>query len=263
MTSQKLFSVFLVLVSVVAFQAHADRLVVEHHPSYQVYDYNSGILKFSDFKDILLAAHGFSINKNVEWKGLKSTKPLAVPKKTFLFLVNGDDKKASEDKSIKVDLDESLSMDSFNKKFSSVSGNLFKTFDFLPSRNELKTLEAELPKSIDSFFLTFKVAESDSEKLKELIKSIKEDDSVVYVLETDSKQREKRDVEKRLLLGNSIVNRAIFYSDNYPVTFHLIFWTSLILGLAIIGITCGMGSMDPGLDTVIYRMTSQRIKKDN
>merc|ERR1712129_69983 len=97
-----------------------------------------------------------------------------------------------EDKSIKVDLDESLSMDSFNKKFSSVSGNLFKTFDFLPSRNELKTLEAELPKSIDSFFLTFKVAESDSEKLKELIKSIKEDDSVVYVLETDSKQREKR-----------------------------------------------------------------------
>lgn len=121
-------------------------------------------------------------------------------------------------------------MDSFNKKFSSVSGNLFKTFDFLPSRNELKviyfgdinlfvylsirfifelkTLEAELPKSIDSFFLTFKVAESDSEKLKELIKSIKEDDSVVYVLETDSKQREKRDVSTHNKL---IIRFSLFY----------------------------------------------------
>ena len=61
----------------------------------------------------------------------------------------------------------------------------------------------------------------------------------------------------------SIVNRAVLYSDNYPVMFHLLFWTSLILGLAVVGIVCGMSSMDPGLDTVIYRMTSQRIKKDN
>lgn len=61
MTSQKLLSVFLVLASVL-LQINADSLVVEHHPSYQTYDYNSGTLKFSDFKDVLLASHGFSLN---------------------------------------------------------------------------------------------------------------------------------------------------------------------------------------------------------
>lgn len=262
MTSQKLASVFFILVTILAFQANANKLVIKQHPSYQVYDYDSGILKFSDFKNILLASHGFSINHDVEWKGLKSTNPLVTPKKTYLFLIDSD--QAIEGKSIELDLDESLNFESFNKKFSSLNHNVFKSFDFLPSINELKTVENELPQSIDSYFFTFKVSKSDSAKLNDLIKSIEKsnDDSVVYVLSTDSKLREKRDVEKRLI-GNSIVNRAILYSDNYPVTFHLIFWTSLILVLAIIAVTCGMGSMDPGLDTVIYRMTSQRIKKDN
>jgi len=69
--------------------------------------------------------------------------------------------------------------------------------------------------------------------------------------------------EKRAVSSRSILNVAVFYSDNYPVMFHLLFWTSLVIGLTVIGITCGMYKMDPGLDTVIYRMTSQRIKKDN
>ncbi len=63
--------------------------------------------------------------------------------------------------------------------------------------------------------------------------------------------------------NNTVLNKAVFYNDNYPVTFHIVFWTSLVLGLALVAIGCTMITMDPGLDTVIYRMTSQRIKKDN
>lgn len=59
-----------------------------------------------------------------------------------------------------------------------------------------------------------------------------------------------------------ITNEATFYSDQYPAMFNLIFWSSLILALAVFGISYSMWNMDPGLDTVIYRMTSQRIKKD-
>lgn len=44
--------------------------------------------------------------------------------------------------------------------------------------------------------------------------------------------------------------------------FNLLFWTTLLLAIAIFGISYGMFNIDPGLDTVIYRMTSQRIKKD-
>ena len=59
-----------------------------------------------------------------------------------------------------------------------------------------------------------------------------------------------------------IKNPAEFYNSNYPVTFNIIFWTSLVLALAVFGAAYVVCSMDPGTDTVIYRMTTQRIKKD-
>lgn len=59
-----------------------------------------------------------------------------------------------------------------------------------------------------------------------------------------------------------ILNPAEFYSDQYPAIFNILFWTTLLIALAIYGIVYGMYSMDPGLDTVIYRMTSQRVKKE-
>jgi renin receptor len=59
-----------------------------------------------------------------------------------------------------------------------------------------------------------------------------------------------------------IVNKAIFYASNYPAAFNIIFWTSLIIALAVFGSAYMTCSMDPGTDTVIYRMTSQRMKKD-
>jgi renin receptor len=70
-------------------------------------------------------------------------------------------------------------------------------------------------------------------------------------------------VEAAAPSGKNITNLAEFYSDQYPAMFNIIFWTSLILGVAVFSIAYSMWSMDPGLDTVIYRMTSQRIKKDN
>ena len=40
------------------------KLIVKQHPSYQVYDYSSqNPLKMSDFREILLAINGFSINQ--------------------------------------------------------------------------------------------------------------------------------------------------------------------------------------------------------
>jgi hypothetical protein len=64
-------------------------------------------------------------------------------------------------------------------------------------------------------------------------------------------------------VDRNITNVAEFYSDQYPAMFNIIFWTSLILAFAVFSISYSMWSMDPGLDTVIYRMTSQRIKKEN
>lgn len=52
------------------------------------------------------------------------------------------------------------------------------------------------------------------------------------------------------------------YSDNYPVMFNLFFWTSLTLGLVLISIVYVFLTLDPGQDTIIYRLTTPRLKAD-
>jgi renin receptor len=52
------------------------------------------------------------------------------------------------------------------------------------------------------------------------------------------------------------------YSDDYPVMFNLFFWTSLVLGLIIISVVYVFLTLDPGADTIIYRMTTPRLKVD-
>lgn len=274
MISLKIYSSFLLVLSVYILHSSADsRLVVKQHPSYHEYNYaNSGSLRVSDLKEMLLAVNGFSINKLIEWKGLKSTNSLASPKVTLLFLADSEKTETLSEQSIPINNDALVDFE-YLKKYYESSNGLFRTSESLPTINELKQLECS--KTLDSVFYVVRLSEADYEDMEKKINSVVEafsgnclvqekDDLLVYVLATDSNQRVKRDLgrEKRAL-GSSILNRAILYSDNYPVTFHLIFWTSLILGLAVVGTVCGMYQMDPGLDTVIYRMTSQRIKKDN
>jgi renin receptor len=52
------------------------------------------------------------------------------------------------------------------------------------------------------------------------------------------------------------------YSDAYPVMFNLFFWTSLALVLIVISIAYVFLTLDPGADTIIYRMTAPRLKVD-
>ncbi|XP_033122593.1 renin receptor-like [Anneissia japonica] len=49
--------------------------------------------------------------------------------------------------------------------------------------------------------------------------------------------------------------------EDFPAFFNIILWMSIILILFIYAVAYGMWYMDPG-DTIIYRMTSQRIKMD-
>jgi len=49
----------------------------------------------------------------------------------------------------------------------------------------------------------------------------------------------------------------------YPASFQLLFWVTLIIFLAVYGVAYAMWHMDPGRDSIIYRMTSaQKYKKD-
>jgi len=60
------------------------------------------------------------------------------------------------------------------------------------------------------------------------------------------------------------LNLADDVSEDYPVIFNIILFLAIVLILALIAISVALATMDPGRDSLIYRVTSaQRFKKDN
>lgn len=54
----------------------------------------------------------------------------------------------------------------------------------------------------------------------------------------------------------------IFWStdSDFPVAFNIILWLGVATLLATVAICYAIGGMDPGRNSIIYRMTAQRIK---
>jgi len=61
---------------------------------------------------------------------------------------------------------------------------------------------------------------------------------------------------------NQQFNLASFTDQNYPAAFAIIAGVSIFLALIILFIAVGMWTMDPGKDSIIYRMTTPRLKRD-
>ncbi|XP_039298618.1 ATPase H(+)-transporting accessory protein 2 [Nilaparvata lugens] len=59
------------------------------------------------------------------------------------------------------------------------------------------------------------------------------------------------------------LNLAEEYSDDFPVIFNIILWFGIAYAFVLLAVTLGISDMDPGRDSIIYRMTSNRMKKDN
>ena len=57
-------------------------------------------------------------------------------------------------------------------------------------------------------------------------------------------------------------NLAAPVDPNYAVIVNIILWMSLLIVISVLAISIGIWNMDPGRDSIIYRMTSQRMKKD-
>lgn len=45
--------------------------------------------------------------------------------------------------------------------------------------------------------------------------------------------------------------------------FNIILWFGVVMVFSLLAISYTIGYMDPGRDSIIYRMTSTRMKKDN
>ncbi|KAG7310039.1 hypothetical protein JYU34_004571 [Plutella xylostella] len=53
------------------------------------------------------------------------------------------------------------------------------------------------------------------------------------------------------------------YSVDYAAIFNIILWFGVVFAFSLIAIVYALIDMDPGRDSIIYRMTSTRMKKDN
>ncbi|XP_055315626.1 ATPase H(+)-transporting accessory protein 2 [Sitodiplosis mosellana] len=86
---------------------------------------------------------------------------------------------------------------------------------------------------------------------------------IVTVLTTDE-QSHKR--SRRAVTAPSDaddLNLAESYSEDFPVIFNIILWFGVLIVFSMMAIVVAIATMDPGRDSIIYRMTSTRIKKDN
>lgn len=74
-------------------------------------------------------------------------------------------------------------------------------------------------------------------------------------------RREVTDEEEQDLIAK--LNLAEMYSEDYPVMFNIFLWFGIAFVMTILAISIATAEMDPGRDSIIYRMTSNRMKKDN
>ncbi|XP_014029741.1 renin receptor [Salmo salar] len=94
------------------------------------------------------------------------------------------------------------------------------------------------------------------------------DSAVVEVVTVKSFEapltRKSRSILESKQISNpgSPYNLAYKYNFNYAVIFNIVLWLMIILALAVIVISYNLWNMDPGYDSIIYRMTNQKIRLD-
>lgn len=62
--------------------------------------------------------------------------------------------------------------------------------------------------------------------------------------------------------SNININLSKDYDENYPAIFNIILWLMIVMFVVLFGVSYGMWNIDPGRDSIIYRMTTTRLKKD-
>ncbi|KAL6424223.1 hypothetical protein ACFW04_009815 [Cataglyphis niger] len=82
------------------------------------------------------------------------------------------------------------------------------------------------------------------------------------VLDSDNKEY-KIDTNTQTIGQPEFSGRAKTYTENYPVIFNILLWFGVIFFFSLLAICIAIADMDPGRDSIIYRMTSNRMKKDN
>lgn len=114
---------------------------------------------------------------------------------------------------------------------------------------------AAMTEALDMFVSAAKIVKNAAEKYRN------KETLVLGIVKKTDNTRVKRQAQPED--AKNQFNLAEYYSEDYPVIFNIILWLMVTFGFSLLAICYAIGSMDPGRDSIIYRMTSTRMKKDN
>ncbi|KAK3586550.1 hypothetical protein CHS0354_022682 [Potamilus streckersoni] len=107
-------------------------------------------------------------------------------------------------------------------------------------------------------------------KLTEDFRKLYKDNCVIEVLTTVPVQGQIRKVrslkaditDTPKIITKTDLNLSQDYNYMYPAIFNIALWMMIIMSLSVFAVAYGIWNMDPGRDSIIYRMTTTRLKKD-
>ncbi|XP_036323993.1 ATPase H(+)-transporting accessory protein 2-like [Rhagoletis pomonella] len=227
--------------------------------------------------DVIKAARGLDVSDSANFPGLVITDPFALPQKVVVVDVIGLNEVPLSDvvvsyklkgKSVSSYLDDlnvgltqdpsdcniKLSSNQKSELVNCVETQVKSNNEFILAKiNVSKLVKSGVDKALVSELKTLQAKiEGESPNLLFVVLTHKDD---------GSNSRRRRDT----LAGSKTnsYNLAAYYDENYPVIFNIILWFMVALGLSLLAVCYAIADMDPGRDSIIYRMTSTRMKKDN
>jgi hypothetical protein len=206
-----------------------------------------------------------------------STRPLTIPSLTWLFHIEGLDHLFNTGLSLKDNSE--FDIESIRLKLTGVGNSDALTAGtiLITSESDINGLGQTLQNQISQlnaqgsikYLVIICDACNNDQSIKQLQNQLKttieqivtsDSQALVITLATQESARVRRARQVEELNGN--VTIATMYSDEYATMFNLFFWTSLVLVIIVISIVYVFLTLDPGADTIIYRMTAPRLKAD-
>ncbi|KAJ6223883.1 hypothetical protein RDWZM_002428 [Blomia tropicalis] len=233
-------------------------------------------LKSSDYSKFIALCMGFSSEKPADWNGFYGYKhfnniaknvvtfniPLSLgPLATQIYQYDTTDVD-SQYSNIR-SLLESRSEDSFTERVvlfnnNSLEKQLESLKSYLAKLNERKQENvgkdacsqnlAQIKESIDTIVNLF-----DNQVLVLSIYDVDQSHEPLNRVARQSAGENKKDIDRNL---------AYEFDANFHTAFATIGFTTIVLLITVFAVSVAMWNIDPGRDSIIYRLTSQKMKKD-
>uniref|UniRef100_A0A6I8NWX2 Renin receptor n=1 Tax=Ornithorhynchus anatinus TaxID=9258 RepID=A0A6I8NWX2_ORNAN len=268
----------LALASVLVSGVFGDEFSVLRSPQSVVFRDGNWPIPGERIADVAALSMGFSVEEDLSWPGLAVGDLFHRPRATVLVTVKGVDKLALPKDGISyplenVDLLFLSELQVLRDISSLLSRHKHLAKDHSPDLYSLELAGLdEIGKHYGEDSQQFKDA---SQILADFLQKFADEMSSLYggnaVVEVVTVKtfdtplvRKTRSILQAKQMANpgSPYNLAYRYNINYAVVFNIILWIMLGLALAVVVISYNLWNMDPGYDSIIYRMTNQKIRMD-